>query len=253
MNQNNMECVARIRPLLDREKSDLPCISVEGKNLSVSNLDDPTAMSQMAKTFRMNDVLNNVDQATLFEKCISYLTASLDGYNASIFAYGQTGTGKTHSSLGYDLWSLAKGDPALATVYNMNTFTSPITSPGNTFDSVASAGLGEGGLEGSTLGSTDKENFTLSSSGISPTNSSKLGGPVGNGNPSSPRKVPSFLEVTNLLEQHKDDAGIIPRSMQWLFDKRDQVSILCLFLIVPIVPHCTSLLSCYCDYDGVMY
>ena len=198
-----MECVARIRPLLEREKLDLPCISVEGKNVSVSNLDDPTAMSQMAKTFRMNDVLNNVDQATLFEKCVPYLTASLDGYNASIFAYGQTGTGKTHSSLGYDLWSLAKGDPTLTAMYNMSSsFTSPISSPSSTFDSIAEGSVGRG----STLGSTDKENM-ISSKSIT----------------SSPRKVPSFLEVTNLLEQHKDDAGIIPRSMQWLFDKRDQL------------------------------
>ena len=32
----------------------------------------------------------------------------LEGYNGTIFAYGQTGTGKTHTMLGYDLWSMAQ-------------------------------------------------------------------------------------------------------------------------------------------------
>ena len=31
-----------------------------------------------------------------------------DGYNTTIFAYGQTGTGKTHTVLGLNLWEMAE-------------------------------------------------------------------------------------------------------------------------------------------------
>ena len=37
--------------------------------------------------------------------CAPVVEGLLRGYNASVFTYGQTGTGKTHTMLGHDLWA----------------------------------------------------------------------------------------------------------------------------------------------------
>jgi len=37
------------------------------------------------------------------------LQAAFDGYNACIFAYGQTGTGKTHTMMGHPVSALHDG------------------------------------------------------------------------------------------------------------------------------------------------
>ena len=39
-------------------------------------------------------------QAEVYEGVRPLITAALEGYNSTIFAYGQTGTGKTHTMLG---------------------------------------------------------------------------------------------------------------------------------------------------------
>ncbi|GMH81021.1 hypothetical protein TL16_g08795 [Triparma laevis f. inornata] len=46
-------------------------------------------------------------QEEIFNATVPLLRAALSGYNATIFTYGQTGTGKTHTMLGHDLWALA--------------------------------------------------------------------------------------------------------------------------------------------------
>ncbi len=48
----------------------------------------------------------------MFEEVIPSLDCALEGYNATIFTYGQTGTGKTHTILGHDLWEMAYEMPS---------------------------------------------------------------------------------------------------------------------------------------------
>ena len=60
------------------------------------------------KTFQFDSVFDgSASQADVFAQTIPLLESSLQGYNCTIFTYGQTGTGKTHTILGHDIWSLA--------------------------------------------------------------------------------------------------------------------------------------------------
>ncbi|XP_074305368.1 kinesin-like protein KIN-14Q [Silene latifolia] len=53
------------------------------------------------KTYKFDAVFNpQVDQASVFEDTAPFATSVLDGYNVCIFAYGQTGTGKTFTMEG---------------------------------------------------------------------------------------------------------------------------------------------------------
>ena len=60
------------------------------------------------KEYRLDGVFPpDADQDEVFTATVPLLRAALSGYNATIFTYGQTGTGKTHTMLGHDLWALA--------------------------------------------------------------------------------------------------------------------------------------------------
>ncbi|KAK1307910.1 Kinesin-4 [Acorus calamus] len=53
------------------------------------------------KVFKFDSVFNpQADQEIVFENTAPFATSVLDGYNVSIFAYGQTGTGKTFTMEG---------------------------------------------------------------------------------------------------------------------------------------------------------
>ena len=50
---------------------------------------------------RFDGVLHNASQDATFKKCASELvTKALDGYNGTLFAYGETGAGKTYTMSG---------------------------------------------------------------------------------------------------------------------------------------------------------
>ena len=66
-------------------------------------LRNPTSMGmEMPKTFTFDAVYDwNSKQRDLYDETFASLVQSaLDGYNGTIFAYGQTGTGKTHTMQG---------------------------------------------------------------------------------------------------------------------------------------------------------
>ncbi len=50
--------------------------------------------------FIFDAVWNPGNQATVFEDCRDLIQSSFDGYNVTIFAYGQTGAGKTFTMTG---------------------------------------------------------------------------------------------------------------------------------------------------------
>jgi DNA replication protein DnaC len=52
----------------------------------------------------------NVLQETIYNKCAAHIIENvLEGYNGTIFAYGQTGTGKTHTMTGVQNDNKEKG------------------------------------------------------------------------------------------------------------------------------------------------
>jgi len=67
-----------------------------------------TASAMGVKSFRFDAVFDgSASQSDVFSETIPLLQSALRGYNCTIFTYGQTGTGKTHTMLGHDIWSLA--------------------------------------------------------------------------------------------------------------------------------------------------
>ena len=57
-------------------------------------------------------------QQEVYAEVQSTVADVLEGYNATIFAYGQTGTGKTHTMLGVDVETVnSKGSDAVAAAF----------------------------------------------------------------------------------------------------------------------------------------
>jgi len=51
--------------------------------------------------FRVDGILHNVSQDEVYNRCASkQVQHTLDGYNTTIFSYGQTGAGKTYTMTG---------------------------------------------------------------------------------------------------------------------------------------------------------
>lgn len=51
--------------------------------------------------FKFDALLHNADQESVFQQAaVSVLDSSLDGYNGTVLAYGQTGAGKTFTMSG---------------------------------------------------------------------------------------------------------------------------------------------------------
>ena len=103
-----MLVAVRMRPLWQKEDDagDQRCVSVlQGK---VVNVIDPwydevlNPNRQKEKRYAFDIVFDDdVGQLEVFEKTSKGLVSGvLDGYNASVFAYGATGAGKTHTMLG---------------------------------------------------------------------------------------------------------------------------------------------------------
>ena len=65
---------------------------------------------QGTKVFKLDHILDqDSTQENVFTQVKRHLESALKGINTTIFTYGQTGTGKTHTMLGYDMWSMAQG------------------------------------------------------------------------------------------------------------------------------------------------
>eukprot|EP00964_Phaeocystis_antarctica_P000619 scaffold341_cov63-Phaeocystis_antarctica.AAC.4 len=103
-----MLVAVRMRPLWQKEDDagDQRCVSVlQG---TVVNVTDPwydevlNPNRQKEKRYAFDIVFDDdVGQLEVFEKTSKGLVSGvLDGYNASVFAYGATGAGKTHTMLG---------------------------------------------------------------------------------------------------------------------------------------------------------
>ncbi|EPX70804.1 kinesin-like protein Cut7 [Schizosaccharomyces octosporus yFS286] len=103
-NETNINVAVRVRGRSDREIRDNSALAVStsgavGAELAIQS--DPSSML-VAKTYAFDKVFGpEADQLMLFEHAVSpILTQVLNGYNCTVFAYGQTGTGKTYTMSG---------------------------------------------------------------------------------------------------------------------------------------------------------
>jgi len=93
--KGNIRVYCRVRPLNQYESGSCIAFPSEGE-IQIRN--DETGTK---KTWAFNEVFKeNSTQAQLFEGIRDLVCSMLDGYNVCIFAYGQTGAGKTHSMQG---------------------------------------------------------------------------------------------------------------------------------------------------------
>ena len=87
----NISLYVRVRPILKNEKATSP-IAIQIRNTSVISV---TSSPGTVKQYSFNKVFNeNTNESELFQTaCVPMLNHCLEGYNSSLFLYGQTGTG----------------------------------------------------------------------------------------------------------------------------------------------------------------
>ncbi|KAJ9183076.1 hypothetical protein P3X46_006987 [Hevea brasiliensis] len=98
--KGNIKVFCRCRPLNAEELSLGASMTIDFESAKDSEL-TVTSNGLPRKTFKFDAVFSpQADQADVFEGTAPFATSVLDGYNACIFAYGQTGTGKTFTMEG---------------------------------------------------------------------------------------------------------------------------------------------------------
>ena len=94
--EENITCYVRCRPLNSRElELNANCIEIskDKKSISLKNYDHNYTYDKIFPA--------ETDQKTIFQEIgLPLVEKFLSGYNSTIFAYGQTGTGKTHTIIG---------------------------------------------------------------------------------------------------------------------------------------------------------
>ena len=97
----NIRCIVRCRPLNEKEiglGSKCVTISSDSKVVFVENKNDKLANGKYAMDHVFNE---NVTQEEVFQEIGEPILKSfISGYNCTIFCYGQTGAGKTHTMMG---------------------------------------------------------------------------------------------------------------------------------------------------------
>lgn len=101
--ETNINVVVRCRGRNDREVRENSGVVVSTNGIKGSTVElsmGPSALSN--KTYQFDKVFSSAaDQNMVFDEVVSpILDEVLDGFNCTIFAYGQTGTGKTYTMTG---------------------------------------------------------------------------------------------------------------------------------------------------------
>ncbi|KAL3919728.1 MAG: hypothetical protein SGILL_003608, partial [Bacillariaceae sp.] len=100
LSSSSVQVVVRLRPLNDREQqtNTLPVVACNTAEKSVTVLKG-SGKHQVKTCYKFDNVFGSFStQQDVFDSTIgSILSDVLNGYESTIFAYGQTGTGKTHT------------------------------------------------------------------------------------------------------------------------------------------------------------
>nr|AEG74528.1 kinesin-2 motor subunit FLA8 [Dunaliella salina] len=103
-NPEAVKVVVRCRPLNSKEKADgrQQIVDMDTKSGQVSLRNPAADSSEAPKTFTFDAAYDaNCTQEQIFEQSAkSIVNSCMQGYNGTIFAYGQTGTGKSHTMTG---------------------------------------------------------------------------------------------------------------------------------------------------------
>mmetsp|Transcript_988 Transcript_988/g.2094 ORF Transcript_988/g.2094 Transcript_988/m.2094 type:complete len:735 (-) Transcript_988:331-2535(-) len=110
----SIKVVFRVRPLNSREKQDdrkIATIAHEEKGIIELRIPSTDGGYDTSKTFAFDAVFSeNSNQRHIYDVCAAPVVQSvLEGYNGTIFAYGQTGAGKTHTMEGVNEPSELRG------------------------------------------------------------------------------------------------------------------------------------------------
>ncbi|XP_022217263.1 osmotic avoidance abnormal protein 3 isoform X2 [Drosophila obscura] len=99
----NVKVVVRCRPM-NRKENESKCENIVEINEYAISVINPTARNSQKKMFTFDSVYDMISKTEVIynEMCYSLVESTLDGYNGTIFAYGQTGCGKTHTMQGDD-------------------------------------------------------------------------------------------------------------------------------------------------------
>lgn len=96
VNAENVQVTVRCRPLNRIEQTN--CWKIDEEQAKVISREDQRTRSQ---EFTFDNVFYGSDNNLLYKRSISNLiNQAMDGYNATVFAYGQTASGKTYTMMG---------------------------------------------------------------------------------------------------------------------------------------------------------
>ncbi|XP_077485537.1 kinesin-like protein KIFC1 [Amblyomma americanum] len=100
--KGNIRVFCRLRPLLPSEKApQRPFLLLPDERTVEVLRTDPEAQRETVLTFSFDRVFPGVaSQAEVYTEVSQLVQSALDGYHVCIFAYGQTGAGKTHTMEG---------------------------------------------------------------------------------------------------------------------------------------------------------
>ncbi|XP_022161919.1 kinesin-like protein KIF11 [Myzus persicae] len=102
-NEKPIEVFVRVRPMNDADKSKgLPVVDVSSNHKEIIVTEKTVLADRRTKTFHFDKVFGqNSKQVDVYNVVVYPLIKEvLDGYNCTVFAYGQTGTGKTFTMEG---------------------------------------------------------------------------------------------------------------------------------------------------------
>ena len=95
--------MVRVRPMNKKEQS-MNCKSILAvdKDNNQVELRNPNKTDGASKDFAFDAVYadNSLQQTVYDETAFPLIESVIQGYNGTIFAYGQTGCGKTHTMMG---------------------------------------------------------------------------------------------------------------------------------------------------------
>lgn len=98
--KDNIQVLVRIRPLSSKEVSEgsHSCLIADDQDPQKITLDCKTDVKSFFFDYVATEKITQIDLFELVGKPLSHIC--LDGYNICVFAYGQTGAGKTYTMQG---------------------------------------------------------------------------------------------------------------------------------------------------------